>query len=87
MWQDSCQTRRSFVRNHITVKAKKKTQRREREVKSHPRSTITSGCPFHSNRNMYLRQCSLGKSLNDFASVLTPQSPIEFWDTLKAKRK
>lgn len=54
-------------------------------MKLRPRSTITSvGCP-PSNRSAYLRQCSLGRSLNDFASVLTPQSPMEFWDTLKAK--
>lgn len=65
-----------------------KKQQREREVKIHPYSTATSvGCPFLSNRNMYLRQCSLGRSFNDIASVSTPQSPMQFWDTLKGQRE
>lgn len=65
-----------------------KKQQREREVKIRPHGTATSvGCPFLSGRNMYLRQCSLGRSFNDVASVSTPRSPMQFWDTLKAKGK
>lgn len=65
-----------------------KIQQREGEVKIRPHSSVTSdGCPFLSNCNMYLRQCSLGRSFNDLARVSTPQSPMQFWDTLKAKGK